>query len=50
MNKSKKVQMKKEQHKSCCRVLVVLISITTTCSPASGGSLDLDEITGKVSK
>ena len=48
MNKSKKVQMKKEQHKSCCRVLVVLISITTTCSPASGGSLDLDEITGKV--
>jgi hypothetical protein len=29
-------------------MLVVLISISTTCDTASSGSLDLDEITGKV--
>ncbi len=47
-HKNKKVQKRIRQHKSCCQVLVVLISITTTCSPTEGGNLDLDEITGKV--
>ncbi len=50
MNKSKRTKALKrvEQQKGCCKMLVVLISISTTCDTASSGSLDLDEITGKV--
>jgi hypothetical protein len=50
MIKSKRTKALKrvEQQKSCCKMLVVLISISTTCDTASSGSLDLDEITGKV--
>jgi hypothetical protein len=33
---------------SCCQMLVVLISISTTCNPIQGGNLNLDEINRKV--
>ena len=38
----------KQRPASCCQMLVVLISISTTCNPIQGGNLNLDEITGKV--
>ena len=49
MNRNKKrIHKKVSKRQNYFRMIVVLISISTTCNPIEGINLDLDDITGKV--
>ena len=49
MNRNKKrVHKKISRKQNYFRMIVVLISISTTCNPTESINLDLDDVTGKV--